>query len=287
MSRIETHTGSLAVNPSGYIRVAAYSLSDVANAYDDETSTTYALIRLTRGTSGAVTEVYYTFDTSSIPANATIDSVECKAKVYFNTSKGTKIANRDVQMFSGTTAKGDPQNATTTVGVRTFSGVTWTRSELEDARIRFYGVRGTSNLSSDYYFRFYGATLTVTYEYQETIYTITSSSSAQGITVTPASQECSEGGSATVTISGASDGFAVTDNDTDVTSQIVQSGNDYTYTISSIDADHVVLITPSGPVVFYKQNGAWVKAASIFYKQNGAWVKVSGMFVKENGTWKS
>lgn len=287
MSRIETHTGTLSVNPSDYIRVSAYGLSDAANAYDDETSTTYAMIRLTRGTSGAVTEVYYTFDTSSIPANATIDSVQCKAKVFISNATSSRVATRQVQMFSGTTAKGDPQNATTTVGVRTFSDVTWTRSELEDARIRFYGVRGTSSLNSDYYFRFYGATLTVTYEYQETIYTITSSSSAQGITATPASQECSEGGSATVTISGASDGFAVTDNDTDVTSQIVQSGSDYTYTISSIDADHVVLITPSGPVVFYKQNGTWIKADSVFYKQNGTWVKSSGMFVKENGTWKS
>lgn len=156
--------GTLSVNPSGYIRVAAYGLTDPTNAYNDETNTTYALIRLTRGTAGAVTEVYFTFDTSAIPANATIKSVTCKAKVYISNTTSNRVATRQVQMFSGETSMGSSQNATTTPRVVTFSGVTWTRAQVDDVRIRFYATRGTSNLSSDYSFRFYGATLEIEYE---------------------------------------------------------------------------------------------------------------------------
>jgi len=161
----QQHT--ITLNPSGYIPKSEdgewYSLVNASNAYNDEENTTYAQLRLTRGEAHALTWCYFTFDTSSIPAGATINSVECKAKVYFNTSKGTRIDNRDVQMFSGTTAKGASQEATTTARVITFNDATWSRNEIDDVRIRFYGVRGTTNLTTDYYFRFYGATLTITY----------------------------------------------------------------------------------------------------------------------------
>lgn len=156
--------GTLSVNPSSYIDVASFRVSNPTNAYTDETSTTYAVINLTRGTAGAVTEAYFGFDTSSIPANATIKSVVCRAKVFISNANANNIATRQVQMYSGTTAMGSAQNCTTTPGVRTFSGVTWTRAQVNDVRIRFYGVRATNNLNSDYYFRFYGATLEIEYE---------------------------------------------------------------------------------------------------------------------------
>ncbi len=157
------------INPSAYIPKATdgewYSLSDAANAYNDENNTTYAMIRLTRGSVGAITYIYFTFDTSMIPAGATIDSVEIKAKIFISNAQSSRIAIRQCQMFSGTTPKGSAQSATTTVRVVTFSGETWTRQELEDVRIRFYAERGTTSLNGDYYFRFYGATLNVTYTY--------------------------------------------------------------------------------------------------------------------------
>ena len=139
---------------------AWYLLENPSNAYTDETSTNYSMIHLTRG-SGAETYIYWLFDTSALPANATIVSVECKAKVFVSNGTSTNIATRQVQMFSGTTAMGTSQNCTTTAGVKTFSGVTWTREQLNDVRLRFYGVRGTKNTNADYYFRLYGATLTI------------------------------------------------------------------------------------------------------------------------------
>lgn len=157
------------INPSAYIPKATdgawYSLSDSANAYDDENSTTYAMIRLTRGSSGAITYIYFTFDTSIIPAGATIDSVTIRAKIFISNASSNNVAVRQCQMFAGTTAKGSAQNATTTSRVVTFSGQTWTRQELNDIRIRLYAERGTKNLNNDYVFRFYGATLEITYTY--------------------------------------------------------------------------------------------------------------------------
>ena len=160
---------TLEVNPSSFIPKATdgawYSLDNYHNAYNDESNTTYALIHLTRGSSNAVTYCYYCFDTSDIPAGATIDSVECNAKIFISNATSANVAVRQVQMFSGTTAMGSSQNATTTARVVTYSGVTWTREQVNDVRIRFYAERGTKNLNSDYYFRFYGATLTIKYTY--------------------------------------------------------------------------------------------------------------------------
>ncbi|MBR2748041.1 MAG: hypothetical protein IKD95_06810 [Bacteroidales bacterium] len=159
---------TLELNPSSYIPKAEdgewYGLSNASNAYNPADNTTYAMIRLTRGSAEATTHIYFCFDTSSIPANATINSVECKVKVFINNATSSNVATKQVQMFSGTTPMGSSQNATTSASVKTFSGVTWTREQLNDVRIRLYGVRGTNNVNSDYYFRLYGATLTIKYQ---------------------------------------------------------------------------------------------------------------------------
>ena len=164
---------TLEVNPSGYIESgsgsAYYNLSNPSNAYTDETSTTYAQIGLVRGSESAVTRMYFTFDTSSIPAGATIDSISCKAKVYISNRTSSNVAVHTCQMYSGTTAKGTASNVTgSAASVYTMSMGTWSRSEVNDVRICLYAERGTANLNTSYYFRFYGATLTITYTYMGT-----------------------------------------------------------------------------------------------------------------------
>ena len=99
----------------------------------------------------------------------------------------------------------------------------WTRNELQNARIRLYGVRGTSNTTSTYYFRFYGATFTVNYSIDGIAYTVGATSNVSGVTVEPSTQELLGGENATVSIYASSlDGIAVTDNDVDVTDQLEQ-----------------------------------------------------------------
>lgn len=134
------------------------------NAYTDSTSTTYATINPTRG-KNAETWVYFVFDTSSIPSGATIVSVSCKAKG--KAANASNITQR-FQMYSGTTAMGSASNLTTSATERTLSvGSNWTLSDVWGARLKLYAVRGTGNTSTTYAISVYGATLTVTYTYEQ------------------------------------------------------------------------------------------------------------------------
>ena len=191
MSRTVSIQDTITAHPTNVASDHAYaSVSSTTNGYTDSSSTTYATINLTTG-SGATTYIYFTFDFSDIPAGATIDSVSCSAKAYINTTNSSRITTR--------------------------------RNELQNARIRLYGVRGTSNTTSTYYFRFYGATFTVNYSIDGIAYTVGATSNVSGVTVEPSTQELLGGENATVSIYASSlDGIAVTDNDVDVTDQLEQ-----------------------------------------------------------------
>ena len=223
MSRPISIQDTIAVYPTGVADDHAYaSISSTTNGYTDSSSTTYSTINLTTG-SGAVTYIYYTFDFSDIPEGATIDSVSCSAKAYINTTNSSRITTRQIQLYTGTTAKGSASTIGNSTSAFNMTPGTWTRSELQNARIRLYGVRGTSNTTSSYYFRFYGATFTVNYSINGTAYTIGATSNVTGITVDPASQEVMGGEEATVSIyTDSIDDITVTDNDVDVTDQLVQ-----------------------------------------------------------------
>ena len=223
MSRTVSIQDTITAHPTNVANDHAYaSVSSTTNGYTDSSSTTYATINLTTG-SGATTYIYFTFDFSDIPAGATIDSVSCSAKAYINTTNSSRITTRQIQLYSGTTAKGSAStisNSTTAFSMTTGS---WTRDELQNARIRLYGVRGTSNTTSTYYFRFYGATFTVNYSVNGIAYTVGATSNVSGVTVDPSTQELLGGEDAIVSIYASSlDGIAVTDNDVDVTDQLEQ-----------------------------------------------------------------
>ena len=138
-----------------------YSTSNLDRGYTDSDSTTYATIYATRG-NNADTWIYYKFDTSSIPNNAVIKSVTCKVKGMYN-ANATIMPTHTIQMFSGTTEKGSATTLGTSASEKTLSVGTWTRAELSDARVKVYMQRGTTQINTSYYARFYGATLTVTY----------------------------------------------------------------------------------------------------------------------------
>lgn len=57
-------------------------------------------------------------------------------------------------------------------------------------------------------------------------------------------------------------------------------GTYYAYTISNINADHVIVVTSSGgqtTTLYFKQNGNWVAASKVYKKVNGAWVEQSNL----------
>lgn len=164
----KTYTATF--EPSGFDSVNSVyntvsSSYPISNGYAGSSSTTYAQFTFVNG-SRAETYIYYTFDLSSIPANATIKSVSVTAKTYISTTSSSYVSARQVQMCSGTTPKGSATNMTNTSGgtTATLSVGEWTRAELQNAALRLYVMRGTSSTTSERYVRLYGATMTVEYE---------------------------------------------------------------------------------------------------------------------------
>ena len=212
-----TVTKTLTLVPSGNTGLTGMSISGsypVTNAYTDETSTTYARYTINQSTTGSV---YFTFDTSDLPASATITSVTAKARA--RVSNTTRVTNTKCQLYTGTTAKGSNSTFATTTSpptAITLTAGTWTRSELNNLRM-IVGGTGSSSSSSRYIY-FYGASVTITYTVATYDVTINNSTSA---TVTASASSVEAGGSVTV-VSDTLTGITVTDNGVNVTSQFVQ-----------------------------------------------------------------
>lgn len=133
--------------------------------YANTDNTNYSQINLTQG-QGGETHVYYGFDFSSIPANATINSVTVKVKSYISSTTSSIIASRGQNVCVVTTPKGGNTTVNTSVTVRTLdAGSDWTRADLDKLQVHLFATRGSSNTTTTHYLRFYGAEVTVNYTY--------------------------------------------------------------------------------------------------------------------------
>lgn len=242
MSSTITKNGTLSAHPSSYDTVhysyASVSSSyPISNAYTDSSSTTYAQVNWKTG-GGAETYVYLRFDFSDIPADATITSVSAKAKGYVNTTNSSRVTTRQMQLATGTTLKGSALTLSTSTSEQTFSSTgTWTRAELNSAGIRYYVKRGTSNTSSNYQLRMYGATMTVNYEYEEIAYSITVSNSTD-VSVSASENPVLAGEDVTIRAESL-EGIKISDNGTDVTSQFTQhQDSPESYSVTNISSTY-------------------------------------------------
>lgn len=105
----------------------------------------------------------YSFDFSGIPVNATITSVQVKCYGAVE-DRSQDTSHSDISLFSGNTQKGSTQSFTSsTNSIITLSNVgTWTRAELQSAKLRFaVGYYGG---------HIFGITWTVTYSVPQTTY---------------------------------------------------------------------------------------------------------------------
>lgn len=155
---------TLIVNPSGYDERSAWKNAySLENAYNGTGNTDRATFALKTG--NALTYIYLTFDLSSIPANATINSVSCNAKGYIDNQNAARIAEKQVQLFSGTEAKGTAITMPTSSAssIAQLDTGTWTREELDNLTLRFYAKRGYAGTSNNYNIYIYGADLTIEY----------------------------------------------------------------------------------------------------------------------------
>lgn len=153
---------TLIVNPSGYDERSAWkSVYSLENAYNSTESTDRATFALKTG--DALTYIYLTFDLSSIPADAIINSVSCNVKAYIDNANAARIAQKQVQLFSGTEAKGTATTIPTSASIVSLDTGTWTREELDNLTLRFYAARGYTGTNNNYYIYIYGADLTIEY----------------------------------------------------------------------------------------------------------------------------
>lgn len=132
------------------------------------TNTSYTQWGLVTG-SLAETFVFITFDFSSIPSNATINSVEAKIKVV-GTGSATYVSPRQVRAYkSETDTIGYSTTLTTstqTITMNLGSGA-WNYDRIKNFMIRAYAKRTSKNTSTAYYIRVYGVDVTVNYSYEE------------------------------------------------------------------------------------------------------------------------
>jgi len=238
MSTTTNVSDSVSLAPSNYTGLTSLTTTTtypVSNGYTGSDSTTYARFTLSSGATGYL---YYMFDTSDIPSGATIDSISCSVRA--RVSSTSRVTSTNAQLYSGTTAKGSSSTFASTSSTNTFSLTTgtWTRSELNDLRLRI-GATGSSGSggSSSRYIYFHGATVTIVYSYQEIAYEITLTNNA-GITTDPAaSGTVVSGNNYTLTLYPESADVTVTDNGTDVTNSLVShepsAGGTETYTPAS------------------------------------------------------
>lgn len=159
---------TITVYPSS-VNTTDYSYQSVNSSYPlanmvgkSYLNSSYAEWYLKTG-SQAESWVYYNFDLSSIPAGSTINSVACTPKAYVSNTNANYIAIRTIQLYSGSTAKGSPSTVVQAASTYTLTTGSWTRDELQSCRLKIYSKRGTSNTTTTYSNRFYGADLTVDY----------------------------------------------------------------------------------------------------------------------------
>lgn len=152
-------TESVTLTPNSYTGLSANYSSGLNNPIGKgSTNTTYATVQ-----AGYKAEAYcyWTFNVPTIPIDAEIDSVVCSAKVSVPTTSSSTV---NVQLYSGSIAKGSAVECTSsTATVYTISNGVWTRTELDNIRLRTY-IKSLTNSNRNLYF--YGADLTITYTYQ-------------------------------------------------------------------------------------------------------------------------
>ena len=200
---------------SGITTGTTYPPSNGCNSSANTSS--YAMLSGT--TTNASGYAYYSFSGISIPSNATIESISCRARAR------TSNANRGTggfQLMAGNTAKGSQTTFTsTTVSAYTLTAGTWTASELNSGvRLRVL-VRRTSS-QQGFSVRFYGATLTVNYSVNGTEYEVSFVNDSYDSTTSPSTtQYVIEGGEQEISVFTPNiDDISVKDNDADVTNSL-------------------------------------------------------------------
>lgn len=107
--------------------------------------------------------VYYRFDVSSIPMDATINSVNCTVRASRQNARVTEFSTLTSKIVIGTNEEPEHASIATdeSVAVYDLPSKTCTRDELTNVGIVMHSSRGISSGNKDFWVRLYGATLSV------------------------------------------------------------------------------------------------------------------------------
>lgn len=236
----------------------------ITNAYQNSSDTSnYARYSISTSTTGYV---YLTYDTSDIPSTATIQNVEAKARLRI--SNTSRVTDRVCQLYTGTTAKGSNTDFSSTSSggavITLSTETTWTRSDLSDLRMRIGGT-GSSSTSSKYIY-IYGTDITITYTTESR--TVTTTLSGSG-TIDPSGTQTMYDGDEyelTITPTNISDTVTITNNNVDVTSELVEhySGGTSTSTSQVAGSSVTTGFARSGSAFYQSsstQSDSWLRYA--------------------------
>ena len=163
MATITLHPSQVVAEESTYEQASAtHPLSSAIGK--GKTNTTYAEWYMTKG-AAAQTHVVYGFDTSSIPADATIKSVAIIAKCQSENDKAARGGNTRVYLVSGgiNIAQSELGAFGTSPTLVTLTA-SMSRAQLDDVGVKIHAARGLLGVNMQYWIRFYGADLIVEYE---------------------------------------------------------------------------------------------------------------------------
>ena len=206
-----------------YLSSSSYlSVSNAANMYDNTDSTTHATVTNSRTSTSSYYIYLRGFNFDAIPSNAIVSSYTIKLKA--NESGVSTSSSYCPYLADGTTTLSSYSDViTTTVTTHTFSSLDDTWEELvargSDFGIRINCRRASRNTTS--YVYIYGAEIEVTYTIPDPR-TLSVTLNGNGTVSPSGTSTVYDGDDITVTItpSNTSDTVTVTNNGTDVTSQL-------------------------------------------------------------------
>lgn len=218
--------------PSTYTRSSTnrVTVTNETNMYNNTDHTAnYCSIR---GRNSSSNGPYYAFirgfNINGVPSDAIVSNVSVKIKCYKNSYLATGSAYR-LRLASTPSSTSEINNTTMTEDIGTTAAIyTIPIGSLTWENIKSYGsdfsievpLMSTSNQYP--YLYVYGAEIEVTYTIP-VYHDVTASSNVSDVTIVPTSETVTEGDNIVFSIlSQNSSSFIITDNDIDVTSQLVQ-----------------------------------------------------------------